>query len=292
MNTIRAGLLLIALTVLFVLIGSWIGGSVGALVALLLALAMNVGSYWYSDRIILKMTGAQPLAPSEAPELYRMTERLAERAAIPMPRLFLVPDPQPNAFATGRSPEHGVVAVNEGLLRLLSPSELEGVLAHEIGHIKHRDTLTMTVAASIAGAIMTLVNIAQWTMIFGLGGDDEEEGAGNPLVLLVMMLVAPLAATVIQLAISRAREFEADRTAAALVGSGDGLVGALLKLERGAALVPATTARPATAHLCIVNPLRGMGGGLKGLFMTHPPVEKRVERLRQFAPQGLRPVLV
>lgn len=283
MNTLKVGLLLVALTALFVLIGSWVGGTGGALIALMLALAMNVGSYWFSDRIILRMTRAQPLAPADAPELHRMTQRLAERAGIPMPRLYLIPDPQPNAFATGRNPEHGVVAVNEGLLRLLSPAEVEGVIAHELGHIKSRDTLTMTVVASIAGAIMTLINIAQWAMIFGMGSDDEEGGM-NPLAFLVMALVAPLAAMLIQTAVSRAREYEADATAARLTGSPDGLIGALQKLERGAALVPATVQQPSTAHLCIVNPLRG-GQAFLSLFSTHPPVEKRVEALRALKQQ-------
>lgn len=279
MNTFKVGLLLTALTALFVLIGGWAGGSTGMLVALALALAMNLGSYWFSDRLILKVTRAQPLTEAEAPALYRVTERLAARAGIPMPRLYLVPDPQPNAFATGRNPAHGVVAVNQGLLDLLSPSEVEGVIAHEIGHIKHRDTLTMAVVAALAGAVMTLVNLAQWSAIFG--GSDEDGGPGL-LELLAMALVAPIAATLIQLGVSRAREYEADATAAELAGSADGLIGALAKLDRQAALVPATTQRPATAHLCIVNPLRAgeFGGTLRGLFSTHPPMAERIERLR------------
>jgi heat shock protein HtpX len=282
MNTFRVGLLLVALTALFVLIGNWLGGSTGMVIALVLALAMNLGSYWFSDKIVLRMTGAQPVAREQAPGLYAMTERLAQRAGIPMPRLYVVPDPSPNAFATGRNPQHGVVAVNQGLLNMLNEREVEGVIAHELGHIKHRDTLTMAVVAALAGAIMTLLNIAQWSMIFGLGSSDDEEGA-NPLTFLVLMLVAPLAATLIQMGISRAREFEADRIAAELAGTPEGLISALRKLERGVELVPATTARPATAHMNIVNPLAGIGGAMMGLFMTHPPIEKRIERLRDLA---------
>lgn len=276
MNTLKVGLLLTALTALFVVIGGWVGGNAGMLLALGLALAMNVGSYWFSDRLVLKMTRAQPLSPERAPDLYAMTERLAERAGVPMPRLYLVPDPQPNAFATGRNPEHGVVAVNQGLLDLLSPREVEGVIAHEIGHIKHRDTLTMAVVASLAGAVMTLANLAQWAAIFG--GSDED--GPNPLALIVTAIVAPFAAMLIQTAVSRAREFEADATAADIVGSAEGLAGALAKLGRATALVPATTQQPSTAHLCIANPFSGAGGALAGLFSTHPPMEKRIERLR------------
>ncbi|MEF8938713.1 MAG: M48 family metalloprotease [Salinivenus sp.] len=278
MNTFKVGLLLTALTLLFVLLGGWLGGSTGMVLALVLALVMNGGSYWYSDRIVLRMTGAEPLAREAAPALYAVTERLAARAGIPTPGLYLVPDPQPNAFATGRNPERGVVAVNQGLLDLLSPEEVEGVIAHEIAHIANRDTLTMTVAASLAGAVMTLVNLAQWGAVFG--ASDEEEGPGL-LGLLVAALVAPLAATLIQLAVSRAREFEADASAAAYTGTPHGLIGALRTLERGAALVPSTTARPATAHLSIVNPLAGgAAGGFARLFSTHPPTGDRVAALR------------
>jgi heat shock protein HtpX len=278
MNTVKVGLLLTALTLLFVFLGGWLGGTTGMILALALALVMNVGSYWYSDRIVLRMTGAEPLPRAKAPALYAATERLAARAGIPTPGLYLVPDPQPNAFATGRSPERGVVAVNQGLLDLLSPEEVEGVVAHEIAHIANRDTLTMTVAASLAGAVMTIVNLAQWSAVFG--GSDREGGPGL-LGLLVAALVAPLAATLIQLAISRSREFEADAAAAAYTGTPRGLIGALRTLERGATAIPSTTARPATAHLSIVNPLAGgTTGGLARLFSTHPPMEDRVAALR------------
>jgi len=284
MNTLKVGLLLTALTAAFVAVGGWLGGTGGMVVALGLALAMNVGSYWFSDRIILRMTGAEPLDESAAPDLYAMTRRLAERAGIPMPRLYLIPDPQPNAFATGRTPERGVVAVNQGLLDLLSRAQVEGVIAHEIAHIKHRDTLTMTVAASLAGAIMTLINIAQWSTLFR---SDDEEGPGL-LGVLLAGLVAPIAAGLIQMAISRAREYEADRTAAELTGSAQGLIGALQKLEQAAQRIPSTSLQPATAHLAIVNPLAGAAATFARLFSTHPPVEERIAALRAADPSRTR----
>jgi len=282
MNTFKVGLLLTTLTLFFVLLGGWLGGTGGMVLALVLALAMNVGSYWYSDRIVLRLTGAEPLSRADAPDLHATTERLAARAGIPTPRLYRVPDPQPNAFATGRNPEHGVVAVNQGLLDLLSREEVEGVIAHEIAHIANRDTLTMTVAASLAGAVMTLVNVAQWAAIFSPSSDRDGPGL---LGLLVAALVAPIAASLIQLAISRTREFEADTSAARYVGSPRGLIGALQALERNAQLIPSTTARPATAHMSIVNPLSGdVGGGFARLFSTHPPVADRVAALRAVDP--------
>lgn len=244
------------------------------MLALGLAVAMNVGSYWFSDRIILRMTGAQPLDKASAPDLHAMTRRLAAAAAVPMPALYLVPDPQPNAFATGRNPENGIVAVNQGLLDVLSPSEIEGVIAHEIAHIKHRDTLTMTIAASLAGAIMTLINIAQWSMIFR--NDENGPGLGS---LLVVGLVAPLAAGIIQMAISRSREYEADRTAATITGSARGLIRALRTLDRTASLVPSTRLSESTAHLAIVNPLAGTKAVLGRLFSTHPPLNERIAAL-------------
>jgi len=275
MNTLKVGLLLTLLTTAFVVVGGWLGGTGGMIVALAMALVMNGASYWLSDRIILRITGAEPLDERSAPDLYAMTRRLAERADIPMPRLYRVPDPQPNAFATGRNPEHGVVAVNQGLLNLLDRSEVEGVIAHEIAHIKHRDTLTMTVAASLAGAIMTLINIAQWSTLFR--SDDN----GPSIVSLLMAgLVAPLAAGLVQMAISRTREYAADRTAAELSGSSQGLIRALQKLERGAQAIPSSSMQPATAHLAIVNPLAGAGASFARLFATHPPVEERVAALR------------
>jgi heat shock protein HtpX len=279
MNTLKVGVLLVALTALFIFVGDAIGGRGGAMIAFALALVMNLISYWFSDKIVLSMYGARPLSPVDAPELYRMVERLAERAGIPVPRLYVVPGEQPNAFATGRDPAHAAVAVTAGLLRLLDTEEVEGVLAHEIAHIKHRDTLTMTVVATIAGAVMLLADMARWAMIFGGARSDDREG-GNPLVYLFVMIVAPIAAMLIQLAISRAREYEADATGAKLAGSPDGLISALRKLEQASRMIPMQTS-PSTAHLFIVNPLRGMGGTLMSLFMTHPPIEERIRRLQQ-----------
>ena len=279
MNTLKVGVLLVALTALFIFVGDLLGGRGGAMIAFALALVMNFVSYWFSDRIVLGMYGARALSPADAPELYRMVERLSERAGIPMPRLYVVPGEQPNAFATGRDPAHAAVAVTAGLLRLLDTEEVMGVLAHEIAHIKHRDTLTMTVVATIAGAVMLLADMARWAMIFGGGRSDDREG-GNPLVYLFILIVAPIAAMLIQLAISRAREYEADATGAKLAGSPDGLISALRKLEQASRMIP-MQASPSTAHLFIVNPLRGMGGALMSLFMTHPPIEERVRRLQQ-----------
>jgi len=288
MNTLKVGVLLTTLTLLFVLLGGWLGGTGGMIIALGLALVMNVGSYWYSDRIVLRLTGAEPLSRRDAADLYTMTGRLAARAGIPTPRLYRVPDPQPNAFATGRTPEHGVVAVNQGLLDLLSREEVEGVIAHELAHIANRDTLTMTVAASLAGAVMTLVNLAQWASIF-TPSSDRDHGPGL-LGVLVAAFVAPIAASLIQLAISRAREFEADASAARYVGSPRGLIGALQTLERNAQLIPSTTARPATAHMSIVNPLSGdTVGAFTRLFSTHPPVADRVAALHAFASRSPHP---
>lgn len=280
MNTLKVGVLLVALTALFIFVGDAIGGRSGAMVAFALALVMNLASYWFSDKIVLGMYGARPLSPEDAPELYRMAEKLAQRAGIPMPRLYVVQDPQPNAFATGRNAAHGAVAVTTGLLNLLNYDEVEGVIAHEIAHIKHRDTLTMTVVATIAGAVMLLADMARWAMIFGGARSDDGEGQ-NPLVFLLIMIVAPIAAMLIQLAISRAREYEADATGARLAGSPDGLANALLKLEQAASRVPMMHASPSTAHLFIVNPLKGMGGTLMSLFMTHPPIQERVRRLQR-----------
>jgi len=267
------------------LIGRAIGGPTGAAIAFGFALLMNVGSYWFSDKIVLRMYGAQPLSRHDSPALYDMTERMAQRANIPMPKLYVIEDPQPNAFATGRNPANAAVAVNRGLLDLLGRDEVEGVIAHEIAHVKHRDTLTMTVVATVAGAVMWLAQMGQFAAMFGGMNQDDEEGGTNPFVFLLMIIVAPIAATMIQLAVSRAREFEADATAARLTGSPHGLINALSKLERGAQMIP-SHASPQTAHMFIVNPLAGMGGTVMSLFMTHPPMEKRIERLRQLASDG------
>ncbi len=277
MNLFRVGVLLVGLSALMVWIGQLVGGSAGAAIAFGLALIMNVGSFWFSDKLVIKMTRARPVSRSEAPELHEMVDRLSARANIPVPALYVVDDPSPNAFATGRSPKHGVVAVNTGLLNILNRPEVEGVIAHELAHIKHRDTLTMAIAASIAGAIMFLAQFAQIAAMFG-GGHSDEEGGTHPLVLLVVALLAPFAAMMIQMGISRAREFEADKSGAQIAGRTDGLANALLKLQRGADSIPSRSMGPETAHMAIVNPLSGSGIGK--LFATHPPIEVRVEKLR------------
>jgi len=280
-NTLKAWLLMSVLTVLLVLIGSAIGGRSGAMLFFIIALAMNFFSFFFSDSIAIKMTGSYPISENEAPELYAIIRRLSERARMPMPKVFITPSEQPNAFATGRGPSHAAVAVTEGLLHLLSRSELEGVLAHEMAHIKNRDVLIGTIAASLAGAITMIANMLQWGLIFGgLRGDDEEEGGGIAGLVgsLVMIIVAPIAAMLVQMAISRSREYEADATGARIAGLPDGLANALLKLERGVRQIPMQV-NPATSHLFIINPLSGET--VARLFSTHPPIEERVKRLKE-----------
>jgi heat shock protein HtpX len=278
-NVLRTTVLLAALTALFLVIGGAIGGNQGLFIAFVFALLMNFVSYWFSDKIVLSMYGAREVSLNEAPDLYRLVQRLAQRAGIPMPRVYIIPSDAPNAFATGRNPQHGAVAVTEGILRMLDTDELAGVLAHELGHIRNRDTLIMTVAATLAGAITMLAHMAQWGAIFGFGRRDEEDsGGGGILGLLFMAILAPIAATLIQLAISRSREYFADSTGAAVAGSPSGLARALEKLHYASQRLP-MDANPATAHLFIVNPLTG--GSLVNLFSTHPPIEERIRRLRR-----------
>lgn len=275
-NMFKTALLLAILTALLVLVGGAIGGQQGMLIAFLFALAINFASYWFSDRIVLAMYGAQPIEESEAPGLYRIVRTLATRAGIPMPRVYLIPSETPNAFATGRNPQHAAVAVTEGILRLLDEAELEGVLAHELSHVRNRDVLIATIAATLAGAITYLAHMAQWAAIFGGRRDDEEEG-GGVVGTLLMAILAPIAAMLIQLAVSRAREFQADASGARLAGKTWGLARALEKLETASQAIPMEAA-PATAHLFIVNPLSGRT--LLRLFSTHPPIEERIARLR------------
>jgi len=278
-NVLRTTVLLAALTALFLVIGGALGGNQGLFIAFVFALLMNFASYWFSDKIVLSMYGAREVSLNEAPDLYRLVQRLAQRAGIPMPRVYIIPSEAPNAFATGRNPQHGALAVTEGILRMLDTDELAGVLAHELGHIRNRDTLIMTVAATLAGAITMLAHMAQWGAIFGFGRRDEEDsGGGGMLGLLFMAILAPIAATLIQLAISRSREFFADSTGAAIAGAPSGLARALEKLHYASQRLP-MDANPATAHLFIVNPLTG--GSLMNLFSTHPPIEERIRRLRR-----------
>ena len=277
-NLIKTGFLLVVLTCLLVLIGGAVGGRQGMAIAFLLALVMNFGSYWFSDKIVLSMYGAQPVDEAQAPVLYRIVRELAAKAHIPVPRIYIIQDDSPNAFATGRNPQHAAVAVTEGILRIMTEDELRGVLAHELSHVKNRDTLIMTIAATIAGAITYLAQMAQWAAIFGGGRRDNEEGGGGSAIgTLLMAILAPIAAMLIQMAISRSREYEADATGARVAGRASGLEHALQKLDTASKRVP-MEATPATAHLFIVNPLTS--GGLASLFSTHPPIEERIARLR------------
>jgi heat shock protein HtpX len=280
-NTLRTTLLLGALTALIVGIGQMLGGSQGAVTALVFAAVMNFGSYWFSDRIVIKMYGGQEIREQDDPELYGIVKGLAQRNQMPMPRLFLIPSDSPNAFATGRNPEHAAVAVTAGIRRMLTRRELEGVLAHELAHVTNRDILISSIAATLAGAIMMLARMAQYAMIFGGGRRDErDDGGGGALGLIVTMIVAPLAAMLIQMAISRSREFQADDSGARLVHDPEALASALQKIAAGSAQVP-LDASPQTAHMFIINPLRA--SMLQNLFSTHPPLEQRLERLQQVA---------
>ena len=279
MNTVKTLGLMVFMTLLLVFVGAAIGGRGGMLMAFAMAAIMNVGMYWFSDKIVLRMYRAQPVTEAEAPELYAIVRTLVQKAGLPMPKVYIIPDETSNAFATGRNPEHAVVAVTQGIMRILSREELAGVISHELAHIKHRDMLTGTIVATMAGAISMLAQMAQWSMIFG-GRRDDDDG-GSPIVALVMMIVAPIAAMLVQMAISRTREFEADKGGAQIAGNPSGLANALLKLEKGSQIIPMTDARPATAHMFIVNPLTG--GGLLKLFSTHPPIAERVARLNEMA---------
>lgn len=276
MNTMKTFLLMTLLTVLLVLIGNILAGTGGMTVALIFAAVMNFGTYWFSDKVVLRLYGARQLQPGDHPQLIRITEELCARAALPMPKLYLIESEQPNAFATGRNPAHAAVAVTTGLVRLLPADELRGVIAHELAHVKHRDILVASVAATFAGAISMLANMAQWAMIFGGRHSDQSEGGSHPIAALAMIIVGPLAALIIQMAISRSREFLADAGGAQMAGNPLSLANALRKLQTRAQEIP-MEASPATAHLFIVNPLAG--GGLMKLFSTHPPLEERIKRL-------------
>src|SRR5437773_8400290 len=281
-NIFKTAMLLAVLTAMLVLIGGAFGGRQGMLVAFVLALLMNLGSYWFSDKIVLAMYRAQPVDEAQAPGLYAIVRRLTPRASLPMPRVYLIPTDTPNAFATGRNPTHAAVAVTEGILRILDDEELEGVLAHELSHVKNRDVLVSTIAATLAGAITYLAHMAQWAALWGGGrSSDDEEGGGNPFALILMAVLAPIAALLVQLAVSRAREFQADATGARIAGKPWGLAKALEKLEMANEVAP-MEANPATAHLFIVNPLSGRS--LMNLFSTHPPLEDRIARLRAMRP--------
>ncbi|MBI5343211.1 MAG: zinc metalloprotease HtpX [Deltaproteobacteria bacterium] len=281
-NTLKTGLLLAVLTALFLLIGDVVGGQNGMVMAFGLAVLMNFGAYWFSDKIVLRMYGANEVTEAEAPQLHGVVRRLSLGAGLPMPKVYIIPTDSPNAFATGRNPQHAAVAVTEGILRMLSPDELEGVLAHEMAHVRNRDILVGTVAATLAGAVMMLARFAQFAAIFG-GGRDRDDDRGGALGMLFMAIVAPLGAMLIQMAVSRSREYLADETGAKICGKPMSLARALEKISGAGREVP-MEATPATAHMFIVSPLTG--GGMLSLFSTHPPVEKRVERLRAMAVAG------
>jgi heat shock protein HtpX len=284
MNTLRTGILMAALTGLFLAVGALVGGGTGMLIAFGLALAMNLFAYWNSDKVLLSMYGAQQVDAQSAPDLYRLVERLAQQAGLPMPKVYITENPQPNAFATGRNPDHAAVCVTTGLMSQVSQEELAGVLAHELGHVKHRDTLTMTITAVMAGAISMLANMA-----FFMGGSRDREHPMGMVGMLLVTLLAPIAAVLVQAAISRSREFEADRAGAEITGRPMWLASALGQIERAAERTPnyPADANPATAHMFIVNPLHG---GISGLFATHPPTEERIARLRAMAGADATPV--
>jgi heat shock protein HtpX len=275
MNTLRTTLLLGLLTCLLVVAGGAIGGRSGMTLALFMAGAMNLISYWFSDKIVLAMYGAREVGEQDYPELYAMVRQLALQAGMPLPRVYLIENDTPNAFATGRNPEHAAVAVTTGIMRILTREELLGVLAHELSHVRHRDILISSIAATVAGAITYLAHMAQWAAMFGGGRDSDDEGGGI-FGLILMAILAPIAAMLIQMAISRSREFEADRGGAQISGNPLYLAGALRKLEMANQQIP-MAANPATAHMFIVNPLSG--AGLMSLFSTHPPLDERIRRL-------------
>ncbi len=276
-NWFRTALLLGVMTMLMVFFGDLFGGKSGMIFAFILAMGMNFFSYWFSDKIVLSMYNAEEITPSDNPELYGIVQELASRANLPMPRVYVIPEQSPNAFATGRNPEHSAVAVTEGLLQIMDREELKGVLAHEMSHIKNRDILIGSIAATMAGAIMILANMARWSLFFGGMRDDEDDGGLGIVGVIVMAIIAPIAALIIQMAISRSREYLADETGAKLAGTPLGLANALEKLALYSRKVP-LNANPATAHMFIVNPLSG--SSIANLFSTHPPIEERIARLR------------
>jgi len=284
MNGFRTTILLAALTALVVWIGQMFGGTNGAVLALVIAGAMNFFSYWFSDKIVLRMYGAQEITQSDDPELFSIVRELTVRDGLPMPRVYIIPEETPNAFATGRNPEHAAVAVTHGIRRILDRRELAGVLGHELSHVKHRDILISSIAATLAGAISYLAQMAQWAAIFGGGSRDREEGGSNIFGLLFMMIVAPIAAMLIQMAVSRSREYSADEGGAKVSGDPLALASALRKLQMGAQNIPlqvSDATANSTAHMFIMNPLTG--GGLASLFSTHPPTEERIARLEAMA---------
>jgi heat shock protein HtpX len=280
LNRFKTTMLLSLLTVLLVFMGGAIGGQGGMLIAFVMAAVMNFGSYWFSDKIVLRMYGAQEITRDQYPAFYGMVERLAQRAQLPMPKVYIIPDQSPNAFATGRNPQHAAVAATEGIMRILTPEELEGVMAHELGHVKNRDILISTIAATFAGAISMIGSMLQWGAMLGAGRGDDDEGGGLAGLVgsLAMAILAPIMAMLIQMAVSRSREYLADATGAQICGRPTALASALAKLQNASRAIPMQEATPATAHMFIVNPLTG--SSLMSLFSTHPPMEERIARLQ------------
>jgi heat shock protein HtpX len=281
MKILRTGFFLILLSVLLVVAGGAIGGQSGLKIALGIAVVMNGISYFFSDKIALASSGAQQVSREQVPRLYAVMERLAAKAGLPMPKLYVIPEPAPNAFATGRNPQHASVAVTQGLLELMNDEELEGVIAHELSHVRNYDILTSSIAATIAGAITYLASMGRWAMIFGgFGRDRDDDREGGGLAALLMIFLAPFAALMLQLFLSRTREFSADETGARMVGQPYGLISALQKLGAYNQRIPTTSVSPSTSALCIVKPLFG-SGGMSSLFSTHPPLEKRIQALQE-----------
>ena len=285
-NQIRTTILLAVLTALILWIGQVLGGRQGMIIALIFAAGMNFFSYWYSDKLVLRMYRPREVTADQAPELYEIVQRLTQQAGLPMPKLYIIPQEAPNAFATGRNPEHAVVAVTEGLRKIMNRDEITGVLAHELAHVKNRDILIGSIAATMAGAIMMLATMARWSAIFGgIGGSNDERGGGGIIGLIAMSIIGPMAAMIIQMAISRSREYLADATGAKFAGHPEGLAAALEKLGAYSKRLP-MNASPATAHMFIVNPLSGRS--MLNLFSTHPPLEERIARLRGIRPPSSR----
>jgi len=288
MKVLRTGILLILLSVLLVLVGGALGGRGGMQIALVIAILMNGVSYFFSDKIALKSSGAQPVTREQLPRLYQVMERLAAKANIPVPKLYVVPDMAPNAFATGRNPNHASLAVTQGLLQILNDDELEGVIAHELSHVRNYDILTSSIAATIAGAVTYMAQMGRWAMIFGgYGGSRDNDRGGGGLSALLMIFLAPFAALLLQLFLSRTREYAADETGARMVGQPYGLISALEKLGTYNRRIPTSAISPSTSSLCIVKPMFG-GGTLASLFSTHPPLEDRIAALRQMVNTPLR----
>ena len=282
MNTLKTVFLMTVMMILFLLVGYYLGGSTGMTIAFIFALMMNFGSYWFSDRVVLKMYKAKEVTRETAPKFYALVKQLSTNANLPMPKVYIINDPTPNAFATGRNPEHAAVAATTGILNGLNNEELAGVISHELAHVKHRDMLTGTIAATLVGTITFVAQMAGWALMFGRGRSDDDSGISG----LLLLILAPIAATILQLAISRSREFAADAGGSEISGDPLGLASALRKISAANEVKPLNNSGPATAHMFIINPLHG--GGVMKLFSTHPPIEERIKRLEKLASEGIQ----